>query len=125
MGSSIGVKQIAEPLFWSLGVGPLPRIPRQIRLRSPSDEAPVVRTDVAPLGDRKDSFHGAPQPTSEVLGTEDRSSQRGEFVDASFEVGGVPVVVEADDVRVLELHAADRAAASGIFPVPVPDAAGQ
>src|SRR4051794_21636477 len=102
MGSSIGVKQIAEPLFWRLGVGPLPRVPRQIRLRSPSDETPVVSTDVAPLGNREDSFHGAAQAPREVLGTEDRSSQRGEFVDAGFELGGFPVVVEADDVRVLE-----------------------
>src|ERR1700756_632716 len=103
----------------------LPRVPGEEGLRFPGDQPPTEGTNVVPLRNWQDSLNGATRGTSQVLGAQNRPALRDKLGDAALELRRLPVVVECDHVGVVELNAADRAAASAVCPLAVPHAAGQ
>src|SRR6516165_7531328 len=98
----------------------IPRVPGEVGLSLPGNQSPIECTNVMCLRNWQDVLNGAAQGPSQVLGAQDRPSLRVELRDAGLKVGRPAVAVERDDVGVVELNAADRAAEFGVRPLAVP-----
>src|SRR3954454_11045917 len=104
VGLSVGAEDFVEPdRRLAIGVGMLPRVPRQKRLRLAGDQAPVDGAYVIFLGDRQRAFEGAAVTARHIFRANDRAFIAEQIFQAAFESFRLVVTVERDHIGLLDL----------------------
>ena len=105
-------------------VGPLPGIPRKVRLCFACDQTPVDGSYVIALCDRQSVVECAACAARHVLRAKDRTSIPLKLLDTFLELLRPAIVVKADHVGFVELNLRGRALLVQVCPVPLKHAAG-
>src|ERR1700722_1403218 len=109
----------------AVGIGVLPRIERQVGLGFPGDQAPTKRRHVVFFGDWQDALEGTVAVSRHELSAKHGAVILLQPLNALFEIRGLVVVVERNDVGLLQLDFFDAAQLIWAGPIALPQAAGE
>jgi hypothetical protein len=106
---AIAAKNFVEPLGWfTIHVGVLPGVPRQVRLRFAGNEPPVYRRDVIFLCDRQRALKRAAISSSHILRAKNGPSILLERQHVLLKNVGAVVTVKGNDVGECYLNSSRR-----------------